>query len=144
MLALLRASAWSGKPRQKRTFPKYACENICGGELRLDEQVSVGRSDHIAQAPFPDVTATRQTCRQTSGLPRRTGGPERGRPYRSVDGSGAANPRPVCAPNRIRSGARGSETDHREFEDTPRETLAVPTARARGHMRAPFRPPPDP
>src|SRR6516225_7567675 len=115
---------------------------IRGGELPLAGQASGGRSDHIGQAPFPNETETQQTCRQTSGLSRRTGGPKRGRLCRSAGGSDAANPRPSAAPNRFRSGVRDSETAHTESEQTPGETPVVSTARAHGHKHGPFLVPP--
>ena len=62
--ALLWANAWSGKPRQKRTIPKNACE-FTWGWIRPDRQASCGRSDHAAQAPAPAATEKKQTYRQT-------------------------------------------------------------------------------
>src|SRR6185437_539494 len=76
------------------------------GELQPDGQVSGGRSDHIAQAPFPDAIETTQTCRQTSDLFQKTGAPELGWPHHFVGGLAVASRCPSAALGRIRSGAR--------------------------------------
>src|ERR1700730_8274551 len=110
-----------------------------GGGNRLDGQARGARSNREAQAPLPDATGTKRTCRQKTAFGRRTSDPERARRNRGADGSPAANPRPGEAPNRVRRGSYEILIAHRESEGTPKENPAAPTAVGRRRDPLPAR-----
>src|SRR5208282_1234080 len=97
MAALLRANAWSGKPRKRRTTPKYPCATTWGW-LPVWSQANDEHLVHKAKEPPPDAIGINQTDRGTCGLYRTIGELERARANRCVDGSRVANPRPGAAP----------------------------------------------
>src|SRR6516225_3169904 len=123
-----------GESRDKKGQPPKATVSYFGGEFRPVRQASGGNLDYKAQAPLPDAIG----IKQTSGFDRRIGDRERGRRNRCADGSDAANPRPIAAPDRVHRGTCESETAQRESEGTPRENPTAPTALLRGHGLAPF------
>src|SRR6266446_8561589 len=82
--------------------------------LRLRPPFAKASADQKAQAPLPDATEITQTCCQAAGLDRTTGDPERAQRNRYAGDSGAANPCPIAALNRIRRGTRGTPTAGRE------------------------------